>query len=304
MLRLGDARILDSGFDLLKLHTDINPTAATEDVESLENTYIAVAFYDDGADDGGAMYGLTVEGVQHFNMLDDDAEPEFFADGSEMDGATLKKQAMKYPDGQLWLWGIIQDPVEKEVTLTCGGIEVDILSAKPATESDYNKLLLALGQSGRPVTMEMLRSLIDKPGQTGAKGEKGDKGENGASIYTASAVLGAGATATIASVNVPSGKVLSVGDLVIDTAGNMFSVASRGGEHFTPSDRIMNIKGAKGEAGAAGAKGEPGAAGAAGAKGASVKSISLTKNADGAITGGTATLTDNSTVAITVTEQA
>lgn len=47
-------------------------------------------------------------------------------------------------------------------------------------------------------------------------------------------------------------------------------------------------------AGAAGQKG------ADGKNGASIKSIKLTKDAQGAINGGTATLTDNSTVAITV----
>lgn len=56
--------------------------------------------------------------------------------------------------------------------------------------------------------------------------------------------------------------------------------------------------GAKGEKGD---KGEPGATGAKGADGKSVKAIALNKDASGAITGGTATLSDNSTVAITVT---
>lgn len=53
--------------------------------------------------------------------------------------------------------------------------------------------------------------------------------------------------------------------------------------------------GAKGDTGAAGAKG------AAGADGKSVKAIALTVDADGKVTGGTATLSDNSTLAITVT---
>lgn len=53
--------------------------------------------------------------------------------------------------------------------------------------------------------------------------------------------------------------------------------------------------GAKGDTGPAGAKG------AAGADGKSVKAIALTVDADGKVTGGTATLSDNSTLAITVT---
>lgn len=51
----------------------------------------------------------------------------------------------------------------------------------------------------------------------------------------------------------------------------------------------------------AGAKGAPGAPGSPGTAGVGVKSISLTKGADGNITGGTLTKTDNSTTAITVT---
>lgn len=65
--------------------------------------------------------------------------------------------------------------------------------------------------------------------------------------------------------------------------------------------------GATGPAGPTGPKGETGAAGATGAKGdkgdtgASVTAINLVKDASGAITGGTATLSDGTNVAITVT---
>jgi len=64
------------------------------------------------------------------------------------------------------------------------------------------------------------------------------------------------------------------------------------------------FKGLKGETGAAGAKGDKGDTGATGATGAAgrgVKSIALTKDANGAITGGTVTFTDNTTAAITIT---
>lgn len=47
-------------------------------------------------------------------------------------------------------------------------------------------------------------------------------------------------------------------------------------------------------------KGPKGNPGAAGADGASIKAIVFTKGEDGTITGGTATLTNNQTVAITV----
>lgn len=57
-------------------------------------------------------------------------------------------------------------------------------------------------------------------------------------------------------------------------------------------------KGDKGDTGAAGAKG---ATGAKGADGKSVTAISLTTDADGKVTGGTCTLSDSSSIAITVT---
>jgi hypothetical protein len=50
-----------------------------------------------------------------------------------------------------------------------------------------------------------------------------------------------------------------------------------------------------------GPKGDPGAAGTKGADGKSITAITLTKDGSGAITGGTATLSDKSTIAITVT---
>ena len=60
-------------------------------------------------------------------------------------------------------------------------------------------------------------------------------------------------------------------------------------------------KGDPGEPGSAGPKGDPGAQGPAGADGKSVKAIALTTDESGKVTGGAATLTDESTVPITVT---
>lgn len=60
-------------------------------------------------------------------------------------------------------------------------------------------------------------------------------------------------------------------------------------------------KGDPGEPGSAGPKGDPGAQDPAGADGKSVKAIALTTDESGKVTGGTATLTDESTVPITVT---
>lgn len=67
-------------------------------------------------------------------------------------------------------------------------------------------------------------------------------------------------------------------------------------------------KGDPGDAGKDGAKGDPGTAGkdgATGPAGLSVKSIALTTDASGKITGGTATLSDDkTTVPVTVTQAA
>lgn len=54
--------------------------------------------------------------------------------------------------------------------------------------------------------------------------------------------------------------------------------------------------------GVQGPKGDTGATGPTGADGKSITAIELTTNAEGAVTGGTATLSDKSTIQITVTQ--
>ena len=61
-------------------------------------------------------------------------------------------------------------------------------------------------------------------------------------------------------------------------------------------------KGDTGPQGPAGQNGAQGATGPAGADGKSVTAIELTTNAEGAVIGGTATLSDKSTIQITVTQ--
>lgn len=153
-------------------------------------------------------------------------------------------------------------------------------------------------------------------GSTGAAGAKGDQGDIGPQGPKGAAGTAAGfgtPTATVDNATgVPSVTITASGE---DTA-KVFAFA------------FKNLKGEKGEqgpagpAGAAGPKGdagpqgpigptgpkgdqgETGPAGAAGAKGATgahVTGITLTKDSTGAITGGTASLSDGTSVPITVT---
>lgn len=80
--------------------------------------------------------------------------------------------------------------------------------------------------------------------------------------------------------------------------GDTGAVGAKGDKGDKGDTGATGAKGEKGDTGTAGAKGDKGDAGA---KGASVKSIAFTTT-DGKVTGGTATLTDNTTVPVTVTE--
>lgn len=141
-------------------------------------------------------------------------------------------------------------------------------------------------------------------GPVGAAGPKGDIGPQGPKGAAGTAAGFGTPTATIDNATgVPSVTITASGE---DTA-KVFAFA------------FKNLKGEKGEQGPAGAKGEAGpagpagpvgptgaagAAGAAGAKGdagASVTAIKLVKDASGAITSGTATLSDGTSVPITIT---
>lgn len=88
------------------------------------------------------------------------------------------------------------------------------------------------------------------------------------------------------------------------------SVIFDDGKSFQQKLESGELKGQKGDTGPAGPtgpqgpagdKGATGAAGAKGADGKSVKAISLTADSSGKITGGKCTLSDNSTLTITVT---
>lgn len=64
---------------------------------------------------------------------------------------------------------------------------------------------------------------------------------------------------------------------------------------------VPGVQGVKGDTGATGPQGPAGTNGTNGADGKSVTAISLTTDTDGKVTGGTCTLSDGSSVAITVT---
>lgn len=169
---------------------------------------------------------------------------------------------------------------------------------------------------GKTATFTVKNGSKGSTGAAGAKGDQGDIGPQGPKGATGAAAGFGAPTATVDNATgVPSVTITASGE---DTA-KVFAFA------------FKNLKGEKGEqgpagpagpAGAAGPKGdagpqgpigstgpkgdqgETGPAGAAGAKGATgahVTAITLTKDSTGAITGGTASLSDGTSIPITVT---
>lgn len=88
------------------------------------------------------------------------------------------------------------------------------------------------------------------------------------------------------------------GDLITKDKLNKLENGVRDNAGVKGDTGAQGPKGDKGDTGETGPKGDTGAQGPAG-KG--VKSIALTKDSSGAITGGTVTFTDDSTSQITVT---
>lgn len=137
---------------------------------------------------------------------------------------------------------------------------------------------------------------------SGSQGEKGDPGEDGAdgfSVLLSTSALSA--SGTVETTTLTNGTTAKIGDTVIDSAGNVFSITQLSGTSATLSDIKFNIKGAKGDKGATGANGADGATGAAGADGKSVTALAVNMDLGANTVTGTATLTGGSSAPITGT---
>lgn len=138
---------------------------------------------------------------------------------------------------------------------------------------------------------EDLVQLSDITGPEGPKGETGEAGAQGP----------AGADGSAATIR--------IGEVTTGAAGSQASVTNEGTENaailnFSIPQGAAGTPGTPGQDGEDGADGAPGAAGAAGADGASITGITLTltKDGEGAITGGsgTATLSTGGPIEFTV----
>lgn len=127
----------------------------------------------------------------------------------------------------------------------------------------------ALFAAGKTMTQESFASLVDFLQEQ--KGPKGDPGETG-----------------------PAGPAGPKGD-----TGDTGLTGPKGEKGDTG---LTGPKGDQGERGPAGPKGDQGVPGTKGADGKSITSIALTTDGTGKVTGGTATLSDQSTIQITVSQ--
>lgn len=140
-------------------------------------------------------------------------------------------------------------------------------------------------------------------GLQGPKGDKGDKGDTGEQGKVGAAAGFGTPTVTVSNtVGTPSAEVTTSG---ANTA-KVFKFAFtnlKGETGATGPQGPIGPKGEKGEAGSigpVGPQGPQGERGPAGTDGKSITAITLTKNEDGEITEGTATLSDGSAIQITI----
>ena len=160
-------------------------------------------------------------------------------------------------------------------------------------------------------------SIRGEKGDTGSKGAKGDKGDTGAQgiqgIQGEKGADGITYTPVIGTVTTVGSTSDATADIIVDSVaktatfnfaipkGANGSKGAKGDKGDTGAQGIQGIQGEKGDKGDTGASGKDGANGSNGVDGKSITAISLVKDETGAIVSGTATLSDDSTIEISIT---
>lgn len=140
--------------------------------------------------------------------------------------------------------------------------------------------------------MDILTLAVAKNSASSTPGQKGDTGNGIKSTvmnddYTLTIEFTDGTSYTTPSIRGEKGETGSKG--------------ARGDKGDTGAQGIQGIQGEKGDKGDTGASGKDGANGSNGVDGKSITAISLVKDETGAIVSGTATLSDDSTIEISIT---
>ena len=140
--------------------------------------------------------------------------------------------------------------------------------------------------------MDILTLAMAKNSASSTPGQKGDTGNGIKSTvmnddYTLTIEFTDGTSYTTPSIRGEKGETGSKG--------------AKGDKGDTGAQGIQGIQGQKGDKGDTGASGKDGANGSNGVDGKSITAISLVKDETGAIVSGTATLSDDSTIEISIT---
>ena len=140
--------------------------------------------------------------------------------------------------------------------------------------------------------MDILTLAMAKNSASSIPGQKGDTGNGIKSTtmnndYTLTIKFTDGTSYTTPSIRGEKGETGSKG--------------AKGDKGDTGAQGIQGIQGEKGDKGDTGASGKDGANGSNGVDGKSITAISLVKDETGAIVSGTATLSDDSTIEISIT---
>ena len=177
-----------------------------------------------------------------------------------------------------------QDQWVKKVVSSAGG--GGTVSAK--VEQTEDGAIITIEDSSGETTASI------ENGKNGADGKNGKDGSKGAGFYYSS-VDPDGSHQIELSAVVPSG--VTVDDHIITLSGNLYEVTGISDKVTVGDTPLTSLRGLNGT------DGEDGYPGTPGSNGSSIQSITLTKSADGQITGGKAVLTDLSEVQIIVTEE-